>query len=211
VPVIEPSGENSIISVPRANMRLTPADVERCAATIAAADALLLQMEVPVAASLAACAARRAQTRVLLNTAPAGAVPPKLLDAADIVIANESEAALLSGVAVHSVSDAFAAAERLRRRDDQAVIITLGAQGAVARAGEQRLHQPALPVVVRDTTGAGDAFCGALAVRFIERGDLAEALRWANAAGACAVTTLGAEPSLPSRERIIALLDTPAE
>lgn len=206
-PVIEESGENSIISVPRANMCLTPADVERQGEAIAAADALLLQLEVPVEASLAAARrARAAGTTVLLNTAPAGQIADELLAAANLIVANEVEAAMLTGMGVESVAEAYAAAERLRR-PGQIAIVTLGAQGAVAVSDRGRIHAPAHTVTVQDTTGAGDAFCGALAVRLAETGDLAEALRWANAAGGCAVTTLGAEPSLPRRQAVTALLE----
>ena len=204
-PLIEESGENSIVSVPRANMRLTAADVE--AATFAETDVVLLQMEVPPETSLAAAQRARAEgARVLLNTAPAGDLPAALHTAADIVVANENEAALLTGLTVQTVEQAFAAAERLRRTTGQTAIITLGGQGAVAVGEGLREHQPAHTVAVRDTTGAGDAYCGALAVRLAETGDLREALVWANAAGALAVTVLGAEPSLPSRHALVALL-----
>jgi ribokinase len=202
-PVIEANGENSIISVPRANMHLTPGDVEASAPAFEGARAVLLQLEVPVETSLAAARlGRRAGACVLLNTAPAAPVPEELLDAADLLVANEVEAAMLTGQAVGSVEGALAAAERLRRRRDQAAIVTLGGEGAVVVAEGLRLHAPAFPVPVRDTTGAGDAFCSALALRLAETDDLAEALRWANAAGACAVMTLGAEPSLPRREMV---------
>ena len=204
-PLIEESGENSIVSVPRANMRLTPADVE--AAALVQTDIVLLQMEVPPQASLAAARRARAMgARVVLNTAPAGDLPAALHAAADIVVANENEAALLTGLAVQTVEQAFAAAERLRRTTAQTAVITLGGQGAVAVGESLHEHQPAHTVVVRDTTGAGDAYCGALAVRLVETGDLREALVWANAAGALAVTMLGAEPSLPSRSAVMALL-----
>ena len=204
-PLIEESGENSIVSVPRANMRLTPADVE--AAALVQTDVVLLQMEVPPQASLAAARRARAMgARVVLNTAPAGDLPAALHAAADIVVANENEAALLTGLAVQTVEQAFAAAERLRRTTAQTAVITLGGQGAVAVGEGLHEHQPAHTVVVRDTTGAGDAYCGALAVRLVETGDLREALVWANAAGALAVTMLGAEPSLPSRSAVMALL-----
>jgi ribokinase len=202
-PVIEANGDNSIISVPRANMQLAAADVQRSAALFPRARAVLLQMEVPADASLAAARlAREAGARVLLNTAPAGPVPKDLLAAADLLVANESEAATLTGVPVRTVEDAFKAAPRLRGRSDQTVVVTLGAAGAVVEAGSLRRHVPAFPVPARDTTGAGDAFCAALAVRLTETDDLLEALAWANAAGACAVTVLGAEPSLPERAMV---------
>jgi ribokinase len=206
-PVIEATGDNSIISVPRANMRLTAADVRRASGAFRAARAVLLQLEVPSDASLAAARlGRAAGARVLLNTAPAGSVPDELLAAADVLIANEVEAAALSGVAVRSVEEAFTAAALLQRHRDQTAIVTLGAEGAIAVRTGLRRHAPAYRVPVLDTTGAGDAFCAALAVRLMETEDLADALAWANAAGACAVTVLGAEPSLPTRAAVEAVL-----
>jgi ribokinase len=209
IPIIDPSGDNSIISVPRANMRLAPEDVERVGTAFETAQAVLVQMEVSVEASLAAArAGQRSGARILLNAAPAGDVPHALLDAADVLIANESEAETLTGLTVATVADAFAAAERLRVRSTQVAVITLGPLGAVAMGPALRHHGPAHSVVVRDTTGAGDAFCAALAVGLVETEDFVTALGWANAAGACAVTVLGAEPSLPQRQ---AVLDRMAE
>lgn len=206
IPIIDPSGDNSIISVPRANMRLTPADVGRVEAVFETAGAVLLQMEVPAEASLAAAqAGKRFGARVLLNTAPAGDVPAALLDTADVVIANESEAATLTGLTVTTAAEALAAAECLRRRSSQIAIVTLGALGAVAVGPGLRHQAPAHVVRVQDTTGAGDAFCAALAVGLAETDDIATALGWANAAGARAVTVLGAEPSLPSRQAVLDL------
>ncbi|MGE3600857.1 MAG: ribokinase, partial [Dehalococcoidia bacterium] len=207
IPIIDPSGDNSIISVPRANMRLTSADVGRAGATFAPAEAVLLQMEVPVEASLAAArAGQRCGARILLNTAPAGDVPRALLEAADVLIANESEAETLTGLTVATVAEAFAAAEHLRVRSTQVAVITLGPLGAVAVGPALRHHAPAHAVVVQDTTGAGDAFCAALAVGLTETEDVITALGWANAAGACAVTVLGAEPSLPRRQAVLDLI-----
>jgi ribokinase len=207
VPLIDPTGDNSIISVPRANMRLTAADVEQAAAAFASAGAVLLQLETSTEASLAAAQlGRRHGAIVLLNTAPAGDVPTALLEAADILIANEIEAAALTGEPVTTVAQAIAAAERLRLRSEQTAIVTLGALGAIVAHAGRNDHVPAYPVDALDATGAGDAFCAALAVRLVETGDLDEALRWGNAAGACAVTRLGAEPSLPRRSSVGALL-----
>ena len=206
-PLIEESGENAIVSVPRANMRLTPADVERVAGRFDGAAALLAQLEVPAAATLAAARlARAAGARVLLNAAPAGPVPDQLLEIADVIIVNEVEAETLAAVRVTDAATAFVAAARLRTSAMQTVIVTLGSRGAVALGPGVREQVAAHTVPARDTTGAGDAFCAALAVRLAETGDLHEALRWANAAGACAVTRLGAEPSLPDRAAVTALL-----
>jgi ribokinase len=203
MPLIDDAGQNSIVSVPRANMALTAADVGRCAAGFAGADALLLQLETPVDASLeAATLARAAQARVILNAAPAGDTPVELLERTDILIVNESEAAALLGSGVPDLATALTAAQRLRDLGPSAVVVTLGDRGAVAAAADGSRSLPAYAVEAVDPTGAGDAFCAALAVRLAETGDLDDALRWANAAGALAATQLGAEPSLPIRARV---------
>ena len=206
-PLIDPAGQNSIVVVPRANWRLTPADVERMRARFQGVDCVLLQQEVPFPALAAAIRlARDAGARVLLNAAPARATPRELLAAVDVLIVNESEASLLMGQSVTNADSAFAAALALQRSSGQSVVITLGERGAAALTAGERIVLPAITVPAVDSTGAGDAFCGALAVRLGETGDLREALHWANAAGACAVMQLGAEPSLPRRADVLARL-----
>jgi ribokinase len=205
-PLIEEDGNNSIVVAPRANMHLTTGDIERSAARIAAADVLLLQLEVPTAASEAAarlaCAAGRT---VIFNPAPAAPFPDALLHLAHVITPNEVEATAISGVAVCDVDSAFAAADVLQARGAASVVITLGALGCIAVMPTLRLHVPAFSVAVVDTTAAGDAFNGALAAALAEGQRPADALAWANAAGACAVTRLGAEPSLPRRDAVAAL------
>lgn len=209
--VVEPSGENSIIVVPRANMTLTPADIEEAAAPIAEADVLLLQLETPIAASeRAAAIAKTNRTTVLLNPAPAQPLPDSFLAHVDIIIPNQSEAALLTGMPVDTEEEAISAAHCLRSRmihpETAVVVLTLGAQGALLLTAEMSEALPALPVEVIDTTGAGDAFCGALATQLAQGETLPEAVRFANAAGAAAVTTLGATPAMPTREKIEAVI-----
>ena len=209
-PLIEPDGSNSIVIAPRANMRVTPADVEDSADLIRAAGVLLLQLEIPPEASEAAARiARRAGRQVVLDPAPAMPFPDSLLRLADVLTPNEVEAAALAGFAVDGVAAAFAAADEIRGRGAAGVIVTLGGLGAVAVGAELRLHVPAHPVTVVDTTAAGDAFNGALAVALAERQGLPAALRWAGAAGALAVTRFGAEPSLAQRAEVTALLGIP--
>ena len=201
-PLVEDSGDNSIVIVPRANAALCAADVERASQAIASADVLLAQLEVPVAASLrAAQIARSAGRRIILNPAPALAFADALLAAADIVVPNEVECAGLTGC-----QDVVDAARMLLERGVPAIIVTLGEQGAllVERSGERRV--PAHTVDVVDTTAAGDAFCGALAVALASGAALDDAVAFANAAGALAVTKLGAEPSMPRRADIETLL-----
>ncbi len=119
---------------------------------------------------------------------------------------NESEAALLSGQVVSDIAGAQVAAGLLRARGTANVVVTLGGQGVVWEGTGSRGQLPAHQVTVVDTTAAGDAFCGALAVRLAEGAELEEAVRFANAAGALATTSEGAQPSLPLRNDIEALM-----
>ena len=237
--VVEPNGENSIIVVPRANMALTPADIEEAAPCIAEAEVLLLQLETPIAASeRAAEIAKANSTTVLLNPAPAQPLPDNFLAHVDIIVPNESEAALLTGMPVTNAEEAVSAARRLMTTETAAspivargpvprgpapgsvargpvprdanlanteipaVVLTLGERGALLLTAEMSEVIPAIPVDVVDTTGAGDAFCGALATALASGESLREAVRFANVAGAAAVTTLGATPSMPTREEL---------
>ena len=138
--VIEPDGDNSIIVVPRANMALTTADIDAAADCIADADVLLLQLETPIATSEhAAAIAKRHSTTVVLNPAPAQPLPDSLLKYVDILTPNQSETELLSGMKVSSQAEASRAAEVLRTRmvdtTNAAVVLTLGAQGALMLTG----------------------------------------------------------------------------
>ena len=205
--VIEPDGDNSIIVVPRANMALTTADIDAAADAIADADILLLQLETPIIASEhAATIAKAHETTVILNPAPAQPLPDSLLASVDILTPNQSETQLLSGVKVNNHEDARRAAEVLRARmadaASTAVVLTLGEQGALMLTETESEQVSALSVDAVDTTGAGDAFCGALATELASGEALRAAVEFANAAGAAAVTVVGATPSMPTRAKI---------
>ena len=209
--VIEPDGDNSIIVVPRANMALTTANIDAAADCIADADVLLLQLETPIAVSeYAAAIAKKHDTRVILNPAPAQPLPDNLLGYVDILTPNQSETELLSGMKVSNHEEARRAAEVLRARmvdtADAAVVLTLGAQGALMLTATTSEHISALSVEPVDTTGAGDAFCGALATALASGETLRSAVAFANAAGAAAVTVTGATPSMPTRTKIDRLM-----
>jgi ribokinase len=207
-PVVEADGSNSIVIVPRANMRLTRDDVEAAAPAIRAADVILFQLETPPEASLrAAEIAREAGARVIFNPAPALPFPEGLWPLCDVLVPNEVEVTMLAG---HPTEDPSVAARALLLRGPQAIVVTLGEEGAllVTATGEQRFAPH--PVEVVDSVAAGDAFCGALAVCLAEGASLAEAVRFANAAGALAVTVAGAAPSMPRRAAVEALLSEEA-
>ena len=213
-PVIEPDGQNSILLVPRANQRVTPADVAAAADAFAGARVLLAQLEVARDAVIAAMErAHAAGLTVLLNPAPAPhppeePLPDLLYPLVDVLLPNEREAEALSGVSVASVADAERAGRALLAKGCRSVVVTLGSQGAVWLPGAETeaAHLPPFAVTQVDSTAAGDAFCGVLAAGIARGLPLHDALRRARAAGALAVTRMGASPSLPHAAEIDALL-----
>lgn len=207
--VVDDAGENSIVVAPGANHQLLPADVAAAEAIIAGAKVLLLQLEVPLPAVIKAAELAHAHgVTVILNPAPAQTLSPELLKLVDILIPNETEAEILTGRPVSDRADAEKAAEALRGQGVETVILTLGSRGAVLLDGRQSVPVAAFPITPVDTTAAGDAFVGGLAVALAEGRPLPEAVRWGNAAGALAATALGAQPSLPTRSALLDLLNT---
>ncbi|HEX5503534.1 MAG TPA: ribokinase [Thermomicrobiales bacterium] len=202
---VEASGENTVIYVPGANALLTPAAVAGLA--LAAGDVLLTQLETPPAT--VAAALRRARERgatALLNAAPYTPEAAGLIALADVLVLNEVEAADALGAAHVAPGEARAAVAALLGRGPRAVALTLGAHGAVAGLGGDIRHLPAPAVAVVDTTAAGDAFVGALAAGLAAGADFFAAATTAVAAGSLAVTRPGAQPSLPRRPEVDALL-----
>lgn len=210
---VDPDGDNSIVIVPRANDRLNKEDIDRARDIIAEAELVMLQLEVPLETVIyAAELARKVNTKVMLNPAPApdgGALPQALLGLLDYLIPNESEAALLTNLPVDNLESAKNALAKFKSMTDATVIITLGEKGVVTsdRNGEHIYH-PAFPVDAVDTTAAGDAFLGCLAGKLVENVELQSAIKYACAAGALATTVPGAVPSLPYREKIEELAGT---
>jgi ribokinase len=202
---VDASAQNCIIVSPGANGRLTPEELRP--ADLEGAAAVLLQLEIPLETTLhAATLARRAGARVILNLAPAEALTPEQLHDVDVLLVNESEAALLLGEEASAVArEPQRAAGRLSRLVPAAVV-TLGPAGAAWAEGRDTGLAPGQRVEAVDTTAAGDAFAGALAVRSAAGAALAEAVRFANAAGALATTRPGAQPSLPNAAAIERLL-----
>ncbi len=199
--LLDAAGENEIVIHAGANALLAP---DAAAAAARAAAVLVAQLETPLAATIAAFAAAPEATRIL-NAAPAAPLPEALLAATDILVVNETEAERLAG---RGGSPAELAA-LLVPRVGRGVVVTAGAGGAHWAAGDgTRLHLPAHPAEIVDTTGAGDAFLGAMAAGLAEGLGMAEALRCAVVAGALACGRLGAVPSLPRRAEILAALGT---
>ncbi len=200
---VTPDGENAITVAPGANRRLTVGDVDAAAEAIGGARVLVAQMEIPVeAVARGVELARDAGVRPLVNLAPWRNVPPELLRGLDPLVVNEHEAALLLGDEVEGVSGALSAAPKLLSLGPESAVITLGPEGAVfARAGTAD-HVPAPKAEVVDTTGAGDAFVGALAFQLAREAPLEDAVAYACRAGAVAVTKEGAQGALPTSKEV---------
>ena len=203
---VTPDGENAITVAPGANRSLTPGDVEAAADEIGEAGVFVAQMEVPVQAVLRAVeVAAEKGTRALVNLAPTFEVPRELLEKLDPLVVNEHEAAFLLGREVEGVKGALSAAPELLSSGPRSAVITIGEDGAVLADGESVEHLPAPEVDVVDTTGAGDAFVGALATQIARGASLQEAVAYAVRAGAAAVTKEGAQGALPTPEVVEAL------
>ena len=175
---VDPSGENRILIVPGANARLRPADVEEAAADLATCDLLVLQLEVPLDTVYHAVqwAARRG-IEVLLNPAPATpGLNIERIRSVAFLVPNQTELALLTGLPAGTRAEAAAAARTLVARGLRAVIVTLGADGALLVGKGPPVHVPAVPVQALDTTGAGDAFIGAFARSYVDTRDVAASL-----------------------------------
>ena len=195
---VDDAAQNCIVIVPGANDALSAADVGAAAGAIAAADVVVCQLEVPVAAAIAAFRiARGAGVKTIFNPAPAAAVPDEIWRLTDVAVPNETEAALLTGLAVDDDAQAETAARALLARGAGAVILTLGRRGSlvVTPDGRERI----IPVTVDavDSTGAGDAYVGTLAVCLAAGFSLVDAARRANLVAALSVTRAGTQTSFP--------------
>jgi ribokinase len=208
---VDERGDNYICVAPRANARLSPADVEAAASVIEGAAVVLLQLEIPHETAVAAARiGKRCGATVVLNPAPAPpALPRELCEHLDVIVPNEVEAGTLTGHGAGDAASAEQAARELQARGVPTVIVTMGERGALLLQADDdvSIARP-FAVNVVDTTAAGDAFCGALAAAIAARRPLRAAVAWACAAGALACTTLGAGPSLPAREAIDRLADS---
>jgi ribokinase len=205
--LVDAEGRNAIAVAPGANWELTVEMVRRHVDDLAWADVVMCQLETPPATvAWVLGEARRRGRLTVLNPAPMRAEARDLVALADYLTPNETEAERLSGVAVRDPDGASEAGRALRALGATTVIVTLGAQGAVACTPDGLVRAPALPVEVVDTTAAGDAFNASLALALAEKRPLGDALRFASAAAALACTRRGAQPSLPHRDEVDALL-----
>jgi ribokinase len=196
---VAPSGENTIIVSPGANARVGPEDVAAAGGLLADAAVTLLQLEIPPEAVGAAVAA--AGGTLVLNPAPARELPGEVLARVDVLVPNRSELGVLGSAP--EPADAGAAVALARRlQGPRSVVVTLGAEGVVVVERDRVERVPAPVVEAVDATGAGDAFCGALADALARGAELVEAARWGVAAAALSVGVQGAQAGLPRAEQV---------
>ncbi|MGF1691018.1 ribokinase [Photobacterium kagoshimensis] len=197
------TGENSICISAEANACLTPARLAPHHALISNADTLLMQLETPVETiEAAARVAKEANTKVVLNPAPAQTLSDDLLQLVDMITPNETEAELLTGIKVVDMASAQQAADVLHKKGIPTVMITLGSQGVWVSQQGQGEQVAGFRVEATDTTAAGDTFNGALLTGLQEGKSLNDAIRFAHAAAAISVTRLGAQTSIPHRHEV---------
>ncbi len=200
---VEDSSQNTIVVAPGANAHVTRADVDAARSAITTSQAVIAQLEIPLDTVLYAMQlTHQANVLTVLNPAPAQPLPTELLSLIDLLIPNEIEAALLTGIEVKDEASAEQAARKLHERGAGVIVITLEERGAIVLDERGARRIPPFRVKAIDTTAAGDAFVAALAVAHAAGRDLDTALREANAAGALAATKRGAQPSLPTRAEL---------
>ncbi len=201
--VDEKTGQNMIIVIIGANEYLTIEEVERAEEDIASSKVFLTQFEINHDAMVRGIEiAKRHNVKVILNPAPAREISDDLLSKVDILTPNETEAQALSGIPVKSVDDAAKAGKFFLEKGIKDVIVTCGEKGVVVVNKDLVKHIPALKVDPVETTGAGDAFNGALATAIAEGKDIVKAAEFANYAAALSVTRLGTSIAMPYRHEV---------
>jgi ribokinase len=203
ITVDEATAQNAIVVIPAASAHITTEDIEKCRPLIENAGILLLQMEINYDALYhiidIACSAG---VTIVLNPAPAAALPDEVLRKISIITPNETEVQILTNIKITNEEDACKASQVFLEKGVGNVIITMGAMGAFASDGMRHEMLPRLNMDVVDTTGAGDAFNGGFVTALSEGKDLFAALRYGNAAGALSVTKAGTAVSMPMRDEI---------
>lgn len=200
---VDSKGLNTIAVAEGANHLIDPTSVQAAIAELSP-EAVLCQREVPDAAIQAGLEHAPAGALRILNASPADPLSPTIMEHVDIMIVNEIEAAQILGKTL----DPLAAAVEIAKAVERGCVVTLGEAGLAASIDNDELFQPAFTTDVIDTTGAGDAFCGAFASALLRGKGSVDALSWAQAAGALASTRHGAQPSMPSSEEIQTLADS---
>ena len=194
---VDSFGENCIIVASGANQSLSPEDIDKAKDKIREADTILMQLEIPLeTVEYATALAYEYGKRVILNPAPASSLNNELLKKTNVILPNRIEAEMLSGIKVTNLKSAHRAVQAISCKGIENVVITLG------KEKDKYIMIPAKEVDTIDTTGAGDVFSGALSVSLSEGRSLIEAVEFANAAAAIAVTRIGAQSAIPYRTEI---------
>lgn len=198
---VDPDGDNSIVVAPGANQRLTPDDVRKREDMIKQAKLLMVQLEVPLDTVKEAIAiARRHQVPILLDPAPAQSLPEELLGMVDYILPNEKEIAQLTGIQVKDQLTAKLAAVELIRQGVSTVFAKMGEKGVVVVGANRTFFVEPYQVHAVDSTGAGDAFAGAVGAALVSGKDVWAAAKFASAVGAITATRKGAQASMPNLE-----------
>ncbi len=201
--LVDEQGENCIAVAPGANHTLTPALIDESRFLIAGAELILLQMEIPLETVVYVLElAGSLGKKVLLNPAPASLLEDRHLKRLFMLVMNESETEILTGMPVSTQDEAAAATEILLKKGVEVAVVTLGAKGLFYATKQEKKWIDAYRVAAVDTTAAGDVFCGALAAALFRNLKLREAMKLASAAAAISVTRMGAQPSAPHQEEI---------
>lgn len=209
--IVDSDGRNQIIVVRGANERLCPDDIRRAEQLIASAKLVVLQLEIPLDAVCHAVeTAHKHGVDIILNPAPAPAEPlhSDLLKQVSVLVPNEVEAEALTGLDVDSPDFARSAIHALKEKAADKVIVTLAEKGCILSESDKEIHVPAYSVKAEDSTGAGDAFVGALAAGYSSFRRFADLVKFASAVAAISVTKRGAQSSLPHRQEVRAFLET---
>ena len=200
-------GDNHIVVIPGANGNVGEADIARLAACLPRASWLLLQLEVPLPAVVAAArAATAVGVKVMLDPAPARSLPAELYATVDVITPNQTEAEQLTGFPVQTLESAARAADWFQRQGVTTAAITLGTGGVFYQSAGEARAVPAFSVPAVDTVAAGDTFNGALAVALSRQLPFSEAVRYGAAAAAIAVTRSGAQTSIPTHAEVESFL-----
>lgn len=201
--MVDDKGNNSIVVAPGANQKLSPEDVKAAEADLASSGAVVAQLEVPLETiECAAQLANKTAVPFVLDPAPARELSPELLKMMDVVTPNETEAEILSGLEVKDQDTARTAAEWLLSVGVKTVILTMGVQGYLLADEEKTEFVTARKVEAVDSTAAGDAFTGSLAVGMAQGKTLSEAALFANYVAGLSVTKMGAQPSMPTLQQV---------
>lgn len=199
---VNEEGENCIVVAPGANANLLPADIDK-AIIVSTAEIILMQLEVPIQTiEQVAKNAKLNHQKIIINPAPAQALPDELLKGLYLITPNETEASMLTGIAVVDEVSASKAADIFLEKGVKNVIITLGKQGAYFQNSTEHILVPAPLVQALDTTAAGDTFSGAITVALTENKTWSQAIQFAVKAASISVTRLGAQASVPYRNEI---------